>query len=115
MTKLNEKLENAKNVFSFFKITSGYRKRIMIRKKGKKEMIAAVPGRNLKQGYYRPISSYFIDNFFFFHLFELKSQVLHTFLSSNSSGIPLFFFQDSKIDEFSFMPKSQICDNTLLF
>ena len=44
MTKLNEKLENAKNVFSFFNITSGYRKRIMVRKKGKEEMIAALPG-----------------------------------------------------------------------
>ena len=46
-------------------------------------MIAAVPGRSLKQGYYRLISSYFINNVFFFHLFELKSQALRTFLSSN--------------------------------
>lgn len=53
----------------------------MVREKGKKEMIAAVSGRIIEQGYYRPISSYFINNFF--HLFELKSQTLRTFLSSN--------------------------------
>ena len=82
-------------------------------------MIAAVPGRSLKQGYYRLISSYFINNVFFFHLFELKIKLyIPSFQAINSSGIPLFFFQDSKIDDFlpiSFIPKSQICDNTLLF